>query len=162
MTTEEGLVTNANETTAWIKTQRSSACEHCVSRDTCKTLGGGNEVEVEALNAAGARAGDEVVVEFSTASLLKGTFLIYMFPILCLLLGAGIGVKISAATGLDRSLISALTGFGALVLAFVFVRFQGNRLALKNTYRPRIIRIKQKPFQQCQDGNPEQQTGHPG
>ncbi len=162
MTTEEGLVTKANATTAWIKTQRSAACEHCESRDTCKTLGGGNGMEVEAVNAAGAKAGDEVVVEFSTASLLKGTFLIYMFPILCLLLGAGIGVKISAATGLDRSLVSALTGFGALVLAFVFVRFQGNRLALKNAYKPRIIRIKQKPLQECRDGKADQQAGYPG
>jgi len=143
MPTEEGVVLRSSGATAWIKTQRSAACEHCHSKDSCKTLGGANDMQVEAVNELGARAGDQVVIDFAIGSLLKGTFLIYMVPILCLLAGAGIGVRISAAAGLDRSLTSALTGFGALVLSLIFVRFQGNRLSQKAAYKPRIIRIKQ-------------------
>ncbi|MFP4039491.1 MAG: SoxR reducing system RseC family protein [Desulfosudaceae bacterium] len=144
MATEEGLVLRASETTAWIKTTRSTACEHCHSKDSCKTLGGANDMQVEAANPVGAKEGDQVVIDFNTGSLLKGTFLIYIFPILCLLAGAAIGVKISEATGQDRSLVSAICGFGALVLSMFFVRFQGNRLSRKDAYKPRIIRIKHR------------------
>jgi sigma-E factor negative regulatory protein RseC len=97
---------------------------------------------VETINPIGAREGDLVVIEFSTASLMKGTFLIYMFPILCLLVGAGIGVKLSPFFGWEESVLPAVTGFSAFVLSLLFVVLQGNRLAKKDAYKPKIIRIK--------------------
>ena len=77
--------------------------------------------------------------------MIKGTFLIYMFPILCLLAGAGIGVRLSPVLGLDESALAAVIGFGAFALAISMVIFLGNRLARKDAYKPRIIRIK-KPL----------------
>ena len=144
MATEEGVVISSTGAKAWVKTRRSAACEHCQSRGSCQTLGGGNDMQVEAVNSANAVEGDVVVLDFSTVSLLKGTFLIYIFPILCLMLGAGIGVKVSEATGTDRSLVSALAGFGALALSLVFVRLRGTRLGEQEAYQPRIIRVKKK------------------
>ncbi|HSO20180.1 MAG TPA: SoxR reducing system RseC family protein, partial [Desulfosarcina sp.] len=47
--------------TAWVKTTRSSACESCSSRDACQAGGGGQEMEVEAINTADARVGDRIV-----------------------------------------------------------------------------------------------------
>lgn len=139
---EEGVVIRTIGNRAWIKTRRSAACEHCHSKDSCKTLGGSNDMQVEAVNPVGAKEGDQVVLSFSTASLLKGTFLIYMVPVLCLLIGAGIGVKLSQIYGYDRSAASALVGFGALFASFFFIRAKGNRLADTEAYQPRIIRIK--------------------
>ena len=143
MAIEEGTVIRNIDQRAWIKTQRSAACEHCHSKDSCQTLGGSNEMQVEAINTIGAAEGDQVVVSFSTFSLLKGTFLIYMVPVLCLLAGAGVGVKLAQVTGWDRSALSALVGFGALIVSFFLVRAKGNRLAQTDAYKPHIIRIKQ-------------------
>ena len=150
MATEEGIVIRTSGTSAWIRTQRSAACEHCHSKDSCKTMGGGNDMEVEAANRVVARTGDRVVVSFATASLIKATFLIYMFPILCLMAGAGIGVRLSQTVfpSVDQSVLSALIGFGAFVLAVVFVRIRGNRMAKEDQYKPVIIRIlKNRPSQ---------------
>lgn len=144
MATEEGLVlrTSPDKATAWVRTVRSAACDHCHSRESCRTLGGGNDMEVETNNQAGAKAGDLVVINFSTASLLKATFLIYMFPIICLMLGAAIGYKLSGPLAMDESLLSGLIGFGAFVLSILFVRVRGNYMAKSATYQPTIIRVK--------------------
>lgn len=144
MATEEGIVTSVSGATAWIKTKRSDACDHCSSKDSCKTLGGGGEMAVEVINRVGAKPGDHVVVNFKTSSLLKATFLIYVLPILCLMAGAGIGVKLSETVllSMDRSVLSAITGFGAFAIALGGVKIWGNRMAKKESYRPSIIRIK--------------------
>ncbi|MDY6824667.1 MAG: SoxR reducing system RseC family protein [Thermodesulfobacteriota bacterium] len=144
MATEEGTVIRANPdtSTAWVKTVRSAACQHCQSRQSCRTLGGGNDMEVETLNPIEAKAGDLVIINFSTASLLKATFLVYMFPILCLMLGAAAGFKLSGPLAIDESLLSGLVGFGAFVLAILYVRVRGNLMAKSATYQPKIIRVK--------------------
>ena len=147
MPTEEGVVISADDKTALIQTTRSACCEGCQSRHACHTMGGGgNEMAVEAINTLGAKKGDQVVVEFSTASLMKGTFLIYMLPIICLMIGAAIGVKLSPLFDFNESTLPALTGFGAFILSILFVVLVGNRLAGKDTYKPRIIRIKKPLF----------------
>ena len=82
MATEEGIVFklgDAGPGTAWVKTTRSSACAGCSSRDACHAEGGGKEMEVEAINTARARVGDRIVLNIKTSSLLKATFLLYVF-----------------------------------------------------------------------------------
>lgn len=147
MPTEEGHVVKTADKTAWIQTVRSASCEGCQSRHACHTMGGGgNEAAVEAINTVGAREGDQVIIEFSTASLMKGTFLIYMLPIICLMIGAAIGVRLTPLfNGLNESTLPALVGFGAFILAILFVVSVGNRLGKKDAYKPKIIRVK-KPL----------------
>jgi hypothetical protein len=52
------------------------------------------------LNPVGARVGDRIQMTISTGSLLKATFLLYVFPILCMLggavLGNGLGNRVGA------------------------------------------------------------------
>lgn len=146
MPTEEGRVIRAEDKTAWIQTIRSASCEGCQSRHACHTMGGGgNEMSVEAINHLGAREGDQVVVEFSTASLMKGTFLIYMLPIICLMIGAAVGVKLTPFFDVNESTLPALMGFGSFILAVLSVVFIGNRMGKNDAYKPKIIRIK-KPL----------------
>jgi sigma-E factor negative regulatory protein RseC len=80
LATEQGIVLRTDSEAAWVKTLRSSSCEGCTAKGSCHSTGGGNEMEVKALNAAGARAGDRIVLSFETASLLKATFLICRRP----------------------------------------------------------------------------------
>lgn len=147
MATEEGIVLSATPTIARVKTKKSEACESCASRKSCGVMGGGNDMEVDALNTAGARAGDRVVLKFQTASLLKATFLLYVFPILCLLGGAIIGQQAGEHFSVDPSACSAVLGFAAFGLSILVVRIQGNAMGQKKDYQPSIIRIKQRPRQ---------------
>ena len=141
LTTEEGVVIKSDMATAWIKTTKTGGCKGCSARGSCHSLGGGKEMEVEAINIAGAGAGDRVVIGFETGSLLKASFLLYIFPILGLIFGAVIGNEIASAIGLNREAASLTVGFLFLILAFMFVRQRGNQLAKNNQYRPKVIRI---------------------
>lgn len=142
MATEEGVVIKLEgDTTAWIKTNRSASCKSCASSGACGVLGGGNDMEVKAVNSAGAQIGDRVVLRFKTGSLLKVVFLLYILPILCLLLGAVIGQEIALSFDMNVSAASPVSGFLFFFVSVWFARSRGNRLSKKKEYQPEIIRI---------------------
>jgi sigma-E factor negative regulatory protein RseC len=141
LTREEGVVIRANAGTAWIKTTKTGACSECSAKGSCHTLGGGKEMEVKAINEAGAAIGDRVVVGFETSSLLKASFLIYIFPVLGLIVGAAVGQEFAPMIGLNGSAASPLAGLLFFSLTFLIIRRKGNELAKQNQYRPKVIRI---------------------
>ena len=122
MNTEEGVVIRIDTKNAWIKTVKTGACESCSSRGACQTLGGGQEMEVEAINSADAQIGDRVVIGFETGPLLKVSFLIYIFPILALITGAVIGQTCAPYLSLDPSAASMVSGFFLVFLSVLFIR----------------------------------------
>jgi len=141
MATERGIVTRLDAQTAWVKTSRTSACKACTSRDSCQMAENGQEMEVEALNAANAKIGDHILLSVESSALLKVSFLLYIFPVLLMLLGAIAGEKLAALFAVDASLLSALLGFFSFGVAFVLIRLTHQRLARKECYQPRIVRI---------------------
>jgi sigma-E factor negative regulatory protein RseC len=147
MATEEGVVFKMGASgagTAWVKTTRSSACESCSSRDTCHGESGGKEMEmeVEAINTADARVGDRVLLNIRTASLLKATFLLYVFPILAMIAGAVLGQAVAVMRDADPSGLSALFGFLFFGLAFIVIRITGRHLSKNTSYQPEIIKVR--------------------
>lgn len=144
MATEKGVVIRLgvpDSGTAWVQTQRSSACKSCASRHSCNPGQGGKEMEVEALNTVGARVGDEIVLNLDTGPLLKATFLLYVFPILCMIAGAVVGHRFALSRGWDPSGLSALISLLTLGISFFLIRLRGNALSRKNAYKPQIVRI---------------------
>ncbi len=142
MATEKGVVIRVGEDTAWVKAVKTEACESCSARDTCNTLGGGKEMEVEAINGIGAGVGDKVVIGFETSSLFKLSFMVYIFPIICMIFGAVIGQETAPAYSLDPSTLSAIFGFTFFILAFFIIKIIGKSLSGKEAYRAKIIRIR--------------------
>lgn len=142
MATEEGIVTKIESTaTAWVKTTKTDACKACAARSTCHGAGGGKEMEVEAMNHAGARVGQRVVLSFDTSPLLKATFLLYVFPIIAMIVGAFVGQRLAPNFNFDTSFLSAIFAFLFFGLTLLFVRSKGNKLAKRDEYRPKIIRV---------------------
>lgn len=145
MATEKGIVIklgSSSTPTAWVKTTRSEACKSCSSRHSCNAEGSGKEMEVEAINSAGAKVGDRIVLSMQTASLFKATFLIYIFPILAMLAGAFFGQILAVNNGNhDPSGLSALMAFLFLGLSIIIVKMLGKAMSLKKEYTPTIIRI---------------------
>lgn len=122
--------------------KKSGACESFRSQKSCNEMGGDDEMEVEVINAAGASTGDQVVIHFETASLLKATFLLYVFPILCMFAGALLGREIAPVIQLSSSASSAIFGFLFFLVSIVFIKIKANKMGRKEKYRPRIIQIK--------------------
>ena len=141
MATEEGIVFKIDSQTAWVKTIKTSSCKACAARSSCHSLGGGKEMEVEAINRAGAKVGQKVVLSFDTSQLLKATFMLYVFPIIAMVVGAFICQKMATFLNLDASMLSAIMGFSFFGLTILFVKSRGNKLAKKEEYQPKIIRI---------------------
>ena len=144
MATEEGIVTKINgqaSQTAWVKTSQSSACKSCSSRHSCSQDSQGKEREVEAINLVGAEVGDRIQISIESGSLLKATFLLYIFPVICMLCGGLAGNRLSAYIGLAPSPAAALAAAVSFAGAMVVVRMGAGRMALKTEYRPKITRI---------------------
>ena len=141
MATEQGIVLRTDSQTAWVKTVRSSACDGCSAKGSCHAMGGGRDMEVKAINTAGARVGDRIVLSFETPSLLKATFLIYVFPIILLIVGAGLGQMLAPAIDLNSSALSVLLGFAFFFSALIIVKARANKMAKKQAYQPKVIKI---------------------
>ncbi|MEA3232139.1 MAG: SoxR reducing system RseC family protein [Thermodesulfobacteriota bacterium] len=140
MATEEGIVTAVTSTTAWVKTNRSSGCKHCSARHSCQPQDN-QETVVEVENPVNARVGDRILLNVETAALLKASFLIYVFPILCMIAGAGLGQGAGVVAGLNPAWTSPVGAVIFFVGALFFMKSKGNRLAQSAAYRPEIVRI---------------------
>ena len=141
MATEHGIVIRTDSGEAWVKTVKSGSCEGCSARGACHSLSDSGNMEVNAINKAGAKVGDRIVLSFETSSLLKATFLLYVFPILFLITGAAIGQETAPYFNVNPSGFSAIIGFSFFFAAVLVLKFKANKMAKKNEYRPKIIRV---------------------
>jgi sigma-E factor negative regulatory protein RseC len=138
---EPGIVKRAIGTKAWVVTTRSEMCEACSSQGACKVLGGGKEMEVEAINTAQAKPGDQVLLTLEDQSLIKLSFLVYMFPILALIAGAALGQKVGPLLSINQELASFGLGAIAFGLAFLIVRKKDKKLEQAGSIIPKVARI---------------------
>lgn len=141
MSSEEGTITKVNGDKAWVLVRRSEMCDCCSSRGICHTLGGGKNMEAEAINTAGARVGDRVRIKIKTGILWKISLLFYMIPVLALVLGALIGIRIGNQIHWDPEMVSALSGILFAGLSLVLIRIIASRLQHRKEYIPVIDKI---------------------
>ena len=105
-------------------------------------LGEGNDrMLVKADNAAQAQTGDEVEIYLNSKTKLKGLFMIYMFPVIGLLLGALSGKSLSTLIGFNHDLATVLAAFCGMALAFFLARVLGFRMKENNELTPIVSRI---------------------
>ena len=141
MMTEEGMVKRTMGSKAWVVTRRSEMCESCSSHGACQVLGGGKEMEVEAFNPVQARPGDQVLLTLEDQSLMKLSFLVYLFPILALIAGAALGQKVAPILGTNPEVTSFGLASICFGLAFVLVRIKDKKLEQTGAVIPKIARI---------------------
>lgn len=145
MATEEGIIIKVNETTAMVKTKQMTACESCAEKDTCHSTGGSKKImEVEAVNTVNAGLGDTVVVSFETSELFKLSFLLYVFPVIVMIIGALAGERVAGNFNGNPSTYSAVMGFSFFFAAMAVVKLMDKKARKTGQYRPEIIKIKKK------------------
>jgi positive regulator of sigma E activity len=67
--------------------------------------------------------------------------MLYVLPVLFLIAGAFIGSKMAPFFNLNASALSVIIGFLFFGLIIIFVKSKGNKLAEKDEYRPKVIKI---------------------
>ena len=142
MITENAIVTRTNLSIAWVKTTRSGACEACSSRESCGTAGDQKEIIAMVKNTLNVEKGDHVVIGLETRPMLFLTFLLYVFPIILLLIGALIGNSLAPFFQMDPSFVSMISGFLFFGLSFYIIRKKNNSLSKKEEYKPFLVRKK--------------------
>jgi sigma-E factor negative regulatory protein RseC len=147
MITENGIVTDVNSSFAWIRTIRSGACASCSSKDSCGTSHHGQkEMTLAVKNTLNVAKGDQVVIGLDTKPLLVISFLLYVFPVLCLILGALIGNSLGPHFHINPSLFSLVIGLLFFGAAFLVIRKKGRSLSTREAYKPFLVRKKSSPI----------------
>jgi sigma-E factor negative regulatory protein RseC len=144
MATEEGIVIKLNQTTAIIRTTRKTACESCSEKHSCTSIGSGQEMELEADNPIKAQLGDRVTVSLQTGKLMTASFLLYVFPILLMIVGALLGDHLAKIYQADPSIMSVGFAFLFFFIAFGIIKLKDIQAKKSGSFRPKIIRINKK------------------
>ena len=141
MSTEEGTITKVSENTAWVKVRRSSMCDACNCHRTCSILGGGETMEAEALNTASAQVGDRVILKLPSTLLVKVSFIFYMIPVIFLISGVILGMKMARNYSLEPELGAMIMGILGCTLAFLIIRLFAKKAQKNKAYVPEVIKI---------------------
>ncbi|MCR4398716.1 MAG: SoxR reducing system RseC family protein [Firmicutes bacterium] len=133
---EKGRVLRVEDGYAVVRMVRSKACSAC---GVCSNLSpGSDEMEIRALNVAGARPGEVAEVEVRTRGVLLAAFMLYGLPIAAGVLGYVGG----SLAGRPYGIGGALAAFG---LAFPVIRAVDKRLEGRPGFTPEIVGVDRTP-----------------
>ena len=138
---EIGVVTRTEGRFATVTVEKSKGiCENC-TMGTCHVAGQGTEIE--ALNTVGAKEGQKVKVILKPYSYIKGSFIVYVVPVLFLILGAVAGKEYFSRyfPAADPENISAAFAFGAFFASFLLIKLWSRKAEKKFEYKPFIEEI---------------------
>jgi sigma-E factor negative regulatory protein RseC len=100
-------------------------------------------MEIEALNQAGAKAGQRVKVAIKSYTYMRGTMVVYGLPAVGLVAGAVAGKEFMSKIfpAADPDVLSAIFGFAACILSFVFVKIWARKAGTRADARPVVEEI---------------------
>lgn len=141
MATEKGIVQDIENGFAWVLTRRKDACGDCGHKHHCHSVEGMDRMVTKARIGARVRVGDEVQLHLSTKTKLKGLFVLYMFPVIGVLVGAFSANSLSELLGLNQNMGTALFTVAGFVIAVLLARFVGDRMEARDELMPLIVRV---------------------
>lgn len=146
MIEENGQVVEVQGDYAWVETEPATTCGSCSARKGCGTsalaaLFGRRRAPVRALNRAGARAGEQVVIGLSESSLVRGSMAVYLVPLAALLAGAVAGRYLGTALLIGHGDLASIAGAATGLLAgLVWLRYFSQASECDERYQPVILR----------------------
>jgi len=144
MIEEQAQVIEIIEGRLLLQAQTQSACGSCDASKGCGTsvlakVVGRKFTHFQAENNINAKVGDTVIVGLAEDALLKGSLVIYMFPILGMLLFALIAdyLVVEMAT---RDLIITATGIIGLVCGSILAKWYFSNQQITHQFAPIVLR----------------------
>lgn len=144
MAIEHGIIERVENDWAWVRTTRSGACASCDHKDHCQMVEGSDHMIVKAVNAVGARVGDEVELYLDPRVRFKSIFMVYVLPVIGLMVGAFSAEALSTRLGVSVKLAMPLLSIGGFLLAYLLTRRFAGRLAARNQLNPIIRRVRRR------------------
>ncbi len=133
MLTESGRVVAVEEGALWVETIRKSTCGSCVAEKGCghgilNRIGDGKRSYVRVLAngeaAYGLAVDDQVIIEIPEEVILRGSLVVYMWPLLGMLGGAALAA--TAFVGQEDAL-AAVGAIGGFLVGVAMVRWHAWR-----------------------------------
>jgi sigma-E factor negative regulatory protein RseC len=145
MIEERALVIAIEGETAWVETYRQSTCGSCSAKNACgssllERFVGQRSNRLAVSRIEGIEAGDEVVLGLEESSLLRGSFAVYMMPLLLMLLMAVIAEAILSDGWLAPEAASILGGLTGLGLGLFWLKGYAKRALIEGRFRPVVLR----------------------
>ncbi len=99
--------------------------------------------KIEVFNEVGAKVGDFVEIELNDGNVLSAAFKLYIIPLIVMVLSIG-GIQILLKNWLEpgkTEMISAIGGFVAVVLVYIFIRLKYDSADQKRRYMAVITKV---------------------
>ena len=152
MLTETGRVVAVEADGVWVETIRQSTCGACAARRGCghgllNRYAEGRRGYIRVLPGptlapADCRVDDQVMISLPEAVILRGSFIVYLLPLLALLAGAATGASVFASDA--GALIGAAAGLAA---GMGLVRLHAWRHRDDRDMQPTMVEIVAEPAQ---------------
>jgi sigma-E factor negative regulatory protein RseC len=141
MMEESGTVTKVEGIMAKVAVQKKSSCDGCTAGGACQSTPEG--ALIEAFNPVHASVGQVVRISFKPYTYLKGTMLVYGFPVVALIAGAIIGKSIGELyfQDVNSDMVAAIMGFLLLGLSLLGIKIWSDKMESKTEYKPVIEEI---------------------
>ena len=134
---EIGTIISLQANKALIQVNRGDKCEGC---NVCHAFGE-NKMQLEASNHINAQVGDVVQVDINPGDVLRGSILVFLFPLAMMIVGYFVGMRFSVTGTEGAGILGALV---ALALSFVVVKFVDRSKQDKSEDTAIITEIVQK------------------
>ena len=157
MLTETGRVVAVEADSIWVETIRQSTCGACAVRKGCGhgllnrfSEGRRGYIRVlpgDLLQAADCQIDDQVMIAIPEEVILRGSFIVYLMPLLALLGGAVLGSRLAPASPDPGAVLGALIGFG---LGLALVRWHAWNHRDDHRLQPTMVEIVRPQMQALQ------------
>ena len=135
MKTAEGFVIETTGTTAKIKVGRHNECSNC---GACP---GDNSAIVTVTNDMGAVIGQHVLYEVKETNTVLAAFIVFIFPLIGLLIGAGCGRWISNYISGYRTVLEIVGAVVVFLITIICIKLFDRSLYKSEKSRPSIVKI---------------------
>ena len=141
MIEEIGVVTKVEGNMAKVIVQKRGACDGCKAQRTCQPTEDG--MEIEAVNMAQAKEGQEVKISIDAQTYLQGTMLVYGLPLVLFIAGAIVGKSIGEnfLEEQNSDLMAAIAGFAALLISLLGIKIWAKKAEDKKDQKPIIEEV---------------------
>lgn len=144
---EKACVVDVDGNKAEVVVTRHSACSKC-NEDCILGLDESHEqdeIYVEVNNDKNAEIGDTVNIELQDSSLVLGSLMIYLVPLLFFILGYFVGTNFSFLFGsISKELTGILFSFLFLYISYLFTKRVDKRLSKNKKFQSEITGIVSK------------------
>ncbi|MEA4826967.1 SoxR reducing system RseC family protein [Clostridium sp. JNZ J1-5] len=141
--TEVGYVSSVHGDYVSVSFKRKSGCgDNCAS---CKAGCAATSVTTDIKNTLGAKKGDKVKIEMQQSAFNKMLLWVYVFPLIMMAIGIGVGTKVFKAAGYaSYEMLSFLLGLAALAISYMVLNLYNKKVSNKHEYTLQMTEIVEK------------------